>query len=157
MTFVRLLVAFVVCFSVGLLSSYTAATEIDGWYAQLAKPFGTPPNWLFPIVWNTLFVLMGISLWRLWERDSPGRRRALSYFVVQLLCNAAWAPTFFGAHQLFAALVIIVMLIISLAATIKAAWHIDKVAAGLLIPYFVWICYASWLNAGIWFLNSRAL
>jgi translocator protein len=115
----------------------------------------TPPNWIFPVVWNALYALMGVSLWLLWDRspESNGRQNALAFFWIQLLLNAAWSPMFFGAHQLLLALIIILLMIVAVGATIAASWQVSRVAALLLVPYLAWISYATWLNAGVWFLN----
>jgi tryptophan-rich sensory protein len=111
---------------------------------------------VFPLVWTPLYVLMAVSLWLLWDRTAytAGRRRALTFFFLQLVLNAAWSPTFFGLHSPAAALAIIVPLAAAIAATILAAWHTQRTAAWLLIPYLAWVLYATTLNAGIVALNS---
>lgn len=99
--------------------------------------------------------MIAISLWRLWDRTSPSRERTwtLSLFSAQLALNALWSPLFFGLHSINVALAIIVALDVVLAATIVLAWRIDRLAAWLLIPYLVWVAYATTLNAGIAALN----
>ena len=115
----------------------------------------TPPNWVFPLVWSALYVMMGVSLWLLWDRaaDTPRRRTAITLFLLQLGLNAAWSPVFFGLHHTGAALVIIVLLAAAITAAILAAWRTQRVAAWLLAPYLVWVVYAATLNAGIVTLN----
>jgi tryptophan-rich sensory protein len=129
--------------------------EIPTWYAGLAKPKWTPPNWVFPVVWNILYLMMGLSLWLLWQADPklPKRRRVLTLFLVQLALNATWSPVFFKLHQTKMALAIIVLLAMAIAATIITSWRIDRRAAALLIPYLAWIGYAATLNAGIVVFN----
>ncbi|WP_245454036.1 TspO/MBR family protein [Aquabacter cavernae] len=129
--------------------------EIASWYAGLAKPGWTPPNFAFPIVWTALYGLMAIALWRLWDRavESPARLRALGLFLAQLALNALWSPVFFGLHAPGPAFVIILALIACVAATLRAAFKADEVAGWLLVPYLPWLCYAAALNGAILFLN----
>ncbi len=153
---IRLLACLALCLGVGFASGSVTYPEIPPWYASLVKPSWTPPNRAFPLVWNILYGMMGISLWLLWDRgrDAAAKRTALTLFVVQLMLNAAWSPVFFALHQTRAALAIIMMMVIAIAATIVAAWRTQRVAAWLLIPYLAWVLYATSLNAGIVALNS---
>ncbi len=152
---VRLAACVALCVGVGLLGGWVTYPQIPTWYAALAKPTWTPPNWAFPVVWNILYVTMGASLWLLWDRapDGPATRRAIRLFLVQLALNAAWSPVFFALHQTRVALAIIVALALAIAATIAAAWHAMRPAAWLLVPYLAWVLYAASLNAGIVMLN----
>jgi tryptophan-rich sensory protein len=152
---VRLAACLLVCLGIGVLGSLSTKPEIAGWYAGLAKPFWTPPPVAFPIAWTTLYVLMAIAFWRLWDRTapSPQRAQAMILFAVQLALNAAWSPVFFGWHGIRAGLAIIVLMIIAIAATIAAAARVDRIAAWLLLPYLGWVLYASTINAGVVWLN----
>jgi tryptophan-rich sensory protein len=108
-------------------------------------------------VWNILYLLMAVSLWRLWERSREhvaGAERAIWLFLAQLALNAAWSPTFFGLHATWSGLLIIVALAIVLVVTISAAFRVDRAAAWMLVPYLAWIVYASSLNAAIAILNA---
>lgn len=151
----RLVLCLLLCVSVGVLGSIFTQPEIAGWYATLAKPFWTPPAFVFPIVWTTLYILMGVCLWRLWDRGSRSgwQTKALALFAVQLVLNAIWSPIFFGWHNVGAALGVIVLLIVAIVLTIFASARVDRLAAWLLAPYLVWVLYASTLNAGIWAMN----
>ena len=128
--------------------------KIPTWYAALNKPSFTPPNIVFPIVWNILYALMAFSLWRLWQlpRDEM-RKRAITLFLLQLAVNLAWSWIFFGAESIRGALSTILALDVLVAMTILAAWKVDRFAASLLLPYLLWIGYATALNAGIAQLN----
>jgi tryptophan-rich sensory protein len=152
---IRLVVCLALCLGVGFVSGGVTAAEIPTWYASLTKPSWTPPNWAFPVVWNILYAMMGVSLWLLWDRstDAPARRTAITLFLLQVALNAAWSPVFFGLHQTRWALAIIVVMSITIAATIVAAWRPQRIAAWLLIPYLAWVVYATSLNAGIVMLN----
>jgi tryptophan-rich sensory protein len=142
---------------VAAISGCATYPEIPTWYASLTKPSWTPPNWVFPAVWNVLYPLMGLSLWLLWDcaGGSPRRRSAVTLFLLQLALNAAWSPIFFALHQTRAALVLAIALAAVLAATIATAWATLRLAAWLLVPYLLWVLYAISLNAGIAVLNSN--
>ena len=152
---VRLVVSLLMCLGVGIAESFVTRPEIPTWYATLAKPSWTPPPVAFPIVWTILYVLMAISFWRLWESEarSSDRTKAMIWFVVQLLLNAAWSPFFFSLHATATALVIILALSLAIGVTILFASRVDRFAAGLLVPYLVWVVYACSINAGVVFLN----
>jgi tryptophan-rich sensory protein len=152
---VRLVVCVVLCLGVGAVGSLFTTPEIPTWYASLNKPAWTPPNGVFPIVWTTLYAMMAVTLWLLWERvpPSPARSTALGWFLVQLTLNAIWSPIFFGAHATVTALIVIALLLVAIVMTIRATWPLHRPAAMLLFPYLAWIAYASTLNAGIVALN----
>lgn len=143
------------CLGVGYLSSLATNAEIPTWYAALNKPWWTPPNRAFPAVWTILYALMATSLWLLWDRAPTGNARAaaIGLFLGQLALNAAWSPVFFALHRIDAALVIIVAMALTIAATMAAAWRVHRPAAWLLLPYMVWVTYASTVNAGVYVLN----
>lgn len=139
----------------GAAGGIVTSTSVKDWYPSLEKPPGTPPNWVFAPVWTTLFALMGIALARVWHSDqsNPLRRSAFVWFAVQMVLNVAWTPVFFGLHWLGVALVVIVALWIAIALTIRAFFQVDRLAAWMLIPYLAWVSYATYLNAGNWWLN----
>jgi translocator protein len=151
-----LLGSLALCLGVGYVGGRVTYAQIPTWYALLAKPAGTPPNWAFPVIWNILYVMMGVSLWLLWksEAEASPKKLAIGLFFIQLALNAAWAPVFFGLHQPWLALAIIVALGFCIIATIAAALPVNRAAALLLIPYLVWVIYATALNGGIAVLNS---
>jgi benzodiazapine receptor len=152
---VRVVLSLLMCLGVGVFESLVTRSEITTWYASLAKPFWTPPPLTFPIVWTLLYVLMGISFWRLWDRtpSSAYRSRAMTSLLVQLILNALWSPVFFGWHGTRTALILIVALLVAIAATIITAARVDRVAAWLLAPYLIWVAYATTVNAGIVVMN----
>ncbi len=152
---IRLLLCLALCLGVGFTAGIMTAPEIPTWYASLVKPSWTPPNWAFPVVWNILYALMGVSLWLLWDRphDPSAARKAIALFVLQLALNAAWSPVFFMLHRTAEALVIIGLLVITIASTIVFALKAQRTAGWLLVPYIAWVTYATTLNAGIVVLN----
>jgi tryptophan-rich sensory protein len=151
----RLLACVLVCLGIGVVGSWSTRPEIAGWYAGLAKPSWTPPPAAFPIAWTTLYVMMAIAFWRLWDRTAPStlRTRAMVLFAIQLALNAAWSPVFFGWHGIRSGLVIIILMIVTIAATIVAVARVDRIAAWLLVPYLCWVIYATTINAGVVVLN----
>lgn len=151
----RLVVCLVLCYGIAAVGALTTASSVATWYATLAKPAWTPPNIVFPIAWNILYALMALSLWLLWDRSEAGalRTRAITLFLVQLALNAIWSPVFFGARAIWSGLAVLLLLIVVVILTIRAAWPVHRTAAALLLPYLLWISYASTLNAGIGIMN----
>lgn len=125
------------------------------WYQMLNKPVLTPPDWAFAPVWSTLYVLMGISLYIYLK--TPSRRKKVSgitVFVIQFILNLIWTPVFFSAHRIELAAVICIMLVILVLVTIKIFYTVSRISAYLLIPYFLWLCLASYLSIEIVRLNT---
>ncbi len=139
----------------GAIGSIFTLNSIPTWYATLSKPSFAPPNWLFGPVWTTLYILMGISAYLIWEKGMKKKlvRNALLLFALQLILNALWSILFFGLRSPLYGLVCIALLWLSIALTIKLFYSIDKRAAYLLIPYILWVSFASILNYSIWMLN----
>ncbi len=152
---IRLVFCVALCLAVGVLGSLVTRPEIPGWYATLAKPFWTPPPVVFPIAWTTLYVLMAVALWRLWDRVPPSsmRTRALALFAVQLALNVVWSPVFFKWHNPAAALVVISLLVLTLAVLIASSARVDRPAAWLLAPYLAWVAFATTINAAVVAMN----
>ena len=121
------------------------------WYETLQKPPLTPPNWIFGPVWSVLYVCIAFAAWRVWR--AGGDRLALGLWAGQLALNALWSWFFFGLQRPGLALVDITLLLVVLAATLRAFAHHDRVAAALLVPYGFWVGFATYLNTGLWLLN----
>ncbi|WGK66274.1 TspO/MBR family protein [Croceiramulus getboli] len=153
---VKIGIAVTLCLLVGLLASYATQSSIHTWYPTLTKPAFTPPNWLFAPVWIVLYILMGISAGLVWSRGFYHKwvKTALYHFGFQLILNASWSVLFFGLESPLWALLIILTLFIVLLFTIKWFKVVHSKAAYLLIPYAVWIAFATALNFEIWRLNS---
>jgi benzodiazapine receptor len=128
---------------------------VDGWYATLAKPAWNPPNWLFGPVWTTLYILIGVSAWRVWRRGGFARdRAALALFTIQWVLNFAWSGFFFGLHAPGLAFAEIVLLLALVGATAARFARHDGLAAALLAPYLGWVGFAAALNFALWRLNA---
>ncbi len=151
----RLLIAALPVLAVSLAGGLVTRPSIPTWYAGLAKPGFTPPNWLFAPVWTTLYILMAYALWRILAlpKNQPGRSAAVTAFFVQLALNSLWSFAFFGAHSPLAGLIVIAALIVAILVTMRAFWRLDRIAALLFVPYLVWVAYATALNGAIWQLN----
>jgi benzodiazapine receptor len=154
--FSRLLAAGLPVLMAAALGSLATLPNIPTWYAGLAKPWFTPPNGVFSPVWTILYALMAYSVWRILTLPdrAPGRHGALAAFFVQLALNAAWSWAFFGLHSPLAGLVVIAVLLAMILVTVRRFWSLDRLAAALLVPYAVWVAFATVLNAAIWHLNA---
>jgi translocator protein len=152
---VKLIIALAIPQLAGLVGSLFTSPAIPTWYAQLQKPWFTPPSWAFPVVWTTLYILMGISLYLVWNRgiDYPGVRAGLIIFGIQLALNAAWSFLFFGLQSPLLGLIGIVVLWVAIALTIYQFAQVSRTAAALLIPYIIWVSIALALNYSVWMLN----
>ena len=152
---VKLVVSIVACQGAGLVGSVFTFPSIGTWYASLVKPPFNPPNWVFGPVWGTLYTLMGISAFLVWRHGLKDRRVriALSIFLAQLILNSLWSIVFFGAHSLLGGLPIIVLLWVAILLCILTFWRISKAASALLIPYILWVSFATVLNFSLWRLN----
>lgn len=147
-----LLVSLALTFGAAALGAFFMPGE---WYASLAKPSWNPPSWVFGPVWTTLYTLMAVAAWLVWQRGEGGvRRRALGLYLGQLVLNAAWTPLFFGLHLLGVALVEMLLLWVAIVATIAAFHRVHRLAAWLLVPYLAWVSFAAFLNFTLWRLNA---
>jgi len=126
-----------------------------GWYAELAKPAWNPPNWVFGPAWTTLYAMMAVAAWLVWQRGGwKPRRRPLALYLVQLALNALWTPLFFGLHRPGLAFAEIMVLDTALLATVLAFWRARLAAGLLLVPYALWVTFATVLNFTIWRMNA---
>lgn len=152
---IGLVVFVIVCLGAGGLGAIATTPEIDGWYKTLAKPTWNPPDSVFGPVWTTLFILMGIAAWLVWQREGfKVAAMPLSLFSLQLVLNIAWSWIFFGLHQPGWAFIEIVMLWLAILATTVAFFRRSRLAACLLVPYLAWVSFASALNFTIWWMNA---
>ncbi len=139
---------------VGGISGYATATSITTWYTTLNKPFFNPPNYLFGPVWTVLYILMGISFYRILQSQTNEiKTKAIIIFCFQLVLNFCWSFLFFRFQLLALSFIEIIIMWISIATMIYTFAKIDKTAAYLQIPYLLWVSFASVLNCAIWYLN----
>lgn len=150
----RLALAVLPVIAASLSGALLTAPNIPTWYAGLAKPGFTPPNWSFPVAWTALYAMMALAAWRiLGLRPERRRRLALTAFFVQLALNAAWTPVFFVRHDLLGGLVVVGALVVMVAWTVRLFLALDRAAGALLLPYLAWSAYAMLLNAAVWRMN----
>jgi translocator protein len=151
----KLAAAILLCVVVGSLGSLVTTTGSGSWYSTLQKPFFAPPNWLFAPMWITLFVLMGIALYLVWESGTERRdvQVALGLFGVQFLLNVIWSFLFFGLESPLLGFIDILLLWVMIVVTIRAFYRVKKIAAYLLIPYLAWVTIAAALNGAIYGMN----
>lgn len=152
---IRLAVSIAICFGAAGFGSMLTTPSIRGWYATLAKPAWTPPNWVFGPVWSLLYLAMAVAAWLVWRRVGfPRASSALNLFAVQLVLNVCWSAIFFGAHRPGLAFAEIVLLWLAILATMIAFRPHSRAAAWLMLPYLLWVAYAAALNFSIWRLNA---
>jgi tryptophan-rich sensory protein len=174
----KLIISILICEFAGIIGSIFTAPAIQSWYYFLNKPFFSPPNWIFAPVWTILFLLMGVSLYLVWLKDfninipadsvekkvwNPISKKLLFgswreenvawLFVFQLALNILWSVIFFGLKLPGFAFVEILMLWFAILYTIINFYRISKPAAYLLIPYILWVSFATFLNLSIWLIN----
>ena len=151
--FASLLITFVAA-AVGAIASIDAGT----FYAQLMLPSWAPPGSVFGPVWTVLYILMGIAAWLVWRVNGiRAVRGALALFVIQLALNALWSWLFFGWHRGDLAFADILLLWVMIIATLLAFWRVRALAGALLVPYLLWVSFASVLNYVVWQLNPQVL
>lgn len=152
----RIVIAALFCLAVGYSSSEITKSALETWYSTLEKPFFNPPNCIFAPVWATLFIVMGIAAGVVWDKireQNEGVKKALGFFLIQLILNAIWPYLFFGLKNPLLALVEIILLWLMIYETYLKFIKINKMAGYLLIPYLVWVAFAILLNASIFWLN----
>lgn len=129
--------------------------DIVSWYPTLHKSTLTPPDIVFPIVWFILYCMLAVSGYVLWQyRHQPKAKLALVFYALQILLNWAWTPLFFYFHWIGVSLFCITAIIILTLITIVITRKTYKLSCVLLIPYFIWLLFAGYLNAAIWILNA---
>ena len=145
-------------FAFGGASFGAAATGVifrpGEWYRRLDKPRWRPPDWLFAPVWTLLYAIIALSGWLVWrEQGFADSAVPLTAYAVQLVLNAGWTPIFFGLRRPGLAAIEIALLWVSIVATIFLFYPVSPSAAGLLVPYLVWVSFAAALNISIWRRN----
>lgn len=152
----KLVVSILLCQFAGLIGSVFTASSLENWYLFLEKPAFNPPAWVFFPAWVTLYTLMGISLYLVWEKGLQEQEVKMGMFIfgIQLGLNTLWSILFFGLKSPYYAFVEIVLLWFAILLTILKFRKISKTASYLLFPYILWVSFAMLLNYYIWILNS---
>lgn len=146
----------IACFIPAALGGIATSSSVSTWYTTLNKPSFNPPNYLFGPVWTVLYLMQGISLYLIntaTTKDVVAKLIAQILFYFQLVLNLLWSIFFFGLKNPALGLIEIGLLDITVIFTIVAAFRVRKAAAYLLIPYLLWISFATYLNYSIFILN----
>ena len=149
-----LVASVLVCFGAALLGNLATTSQVPTWYAGIAKPPWTPPDWLFGPVWSLLYAMMALSVWLIWlQAERRNAKMPLFWFGTQLALNSLWSVLFFGMQRPAWSMVEVFFLWLAILITICVFWPISRLAALLLYPYLGWVSFASVLNLAIWHLN----
>jgi tryptophan-rich sensory protein len=119
------------------------------WYKTLEKPTWTPPDWVFPVAWTTLYICMSLAAMRVGMSGHPAAPMALGFWAVQIALNTLWSPVFFGLRRMRAALIVVSVLWLAVAVTLALFLRIDWIAGLLFVPYLLWVTIATALNASV--------
>ncbi len=151
---IKLFISILVTQLAGIVGALFTTPSISGWYAGINKPSFNPPNWLFGPVWTVLYLLMGVSLYLVWsQKGGVGTKSALVFFGIQLGLNMLWSIIFFGMQMPSLAFAEILILLTFIVLTIVKFYPISRWSAYLLVPYALWVSFASILNFAIFRLN----
>ncbi len=155
MNWKKFLIALILPQCAGAVGSIFTRESVATWYPQLNRPLFTPPSWVFAPVWTTLFLLMGWAFFLILSSDHEKTRRgiAISLFCIHLAVNILWSFFFFGLRSPFWAFVDISILWGMIALLVRIFWGINRWAGVMLVPYFLWVSFASFLNYGLWRMN----
>jgi translocator protein len=149
----KLITSIIICQLAGIIGSFFTVSSVSTWYLTLNKPFFNPPSWVFGPVWITLYFLMGISLYLIWNNYNKDSKLAVTFFSIQLVLNSLWSILFFGLRNPLLAFIEIIVLWAFILLTIIYFYKKSKTAAYLLIPYILWVSFAAILNFAIYYLN----
>lgn len=151
MLILLLLLCFGVAWTGAQVSPGIASSE---WYDQLSKPDWNPPGWLFGPVWTALYTMMAFAAWRIWKRlGFSGGRKEISFFGFQLFLNGLWSQLFFNVQNPGLAFAEIILLLAAIIITTVLFFRKDPIAGWLMVPYILWVAFATILNGTIWFIN----
>jgi len=150
-----LIISVLITEGIAVTASLFTISQIPVWYSTLNKPWFNPPNWLFGPVWVTLYLMIAVAAYLVWKRrnKSDVYKTTRNVYIIQLVLNFSWSAVFFGMHQVLGALLVIALLWISIVICIYNFNKFSKVAAWLLVPYLLWVSFASVLNLYIYLLN----
>jgi benzodiazapine receptor len=151
----KILILIVICLGIGYIAGMVTQNGIETWYATIEKPSFNPPNWIFAPVWTVLYICIAIAGGIIWDKidTNPLAKKALLFFAIQLVLNTVWSFLFFGLKNPLVALIEIILLLLMIYETYMLFAKISKVAGYLFLPYLLWVSFAMFLNASIWWLN----
>lgn len=143
-----LVICLLIVYAIAFLGSLFTSSAVDSSWYETVKPALTPPNWVFPVVWNILFFLIGLSLYFSWtaSKNKNTKKKVTFAFGLNLALNVLWSALYFGLQKPLYAFIEIWLLELSIVYMIHTAYKIDKKAGWLLVPYLTWVSFAIILN-----------
>ena len=144
----------IIFLAIGAIMSATVNSSLNLWFASLNKPFLNPPNFVFMPVWTILYVSLAIFIWMI-DREpyTPLTRKAKQLFVWQLILNFLWTPIFFGTHSILGGMIVLLVLDLLVFKLFRLSLQINKICAFIILPYFCWLLFATYLNVRLFFIN----
>ena len=143
---------FIITFSASLIGGLATVSFKEPWYSTLIKPSFNPPDWVFGPVWTILYLMMTIAIWSYWHSKNKDMNTVYIYFI-HLVFNSAWSIVFFVYHNIFLALIVLLILISLILVLIVRFRHVKKMSSYLMVPYLLWTIFALILNVSILILN----
>lgn len=150
----KLVISIMIPLIIGFLGSFFTSSSVDSWFTTINKPSFNPPDWIFAPVWTTLYILIGLSFYLVWRKNfGEERKKVIAVYSLQLLFNLLWSVLFFGLRSPLLGLLDIIILLVFIIANTIIFYKISRTAGYLLIPYLLWVSFASVLNFSIHLLN----
>lgn len=156
--FLGLVAALLLPLLAGGLGAVATNSSVSTWYRTLKKPPWNPPEWVFGPVWTALYLMMGLASWLVWQKRPAHKKKvsaALTWYGLQFAFNSLWSPIFFGLRRTGLAMADLVALWSTLLTCLVKFGRVQPLAGWLLVPYFLWVSFASTLNAAVWWLNRE--
>ena len=150
--FLSLILFFIITISASFIGGLVSVIFREPWYSGLVKSNYNPPDWIFAPVWTTLYVMMTLAIWFFWHSNKRDINTVYIYFI-HIVFNATWSIVFFGLHQIFIALFVLIILITFIIILIVRFKRVNFVSYYLMIPYLLWCLYALFLNYNLLILN----
>ena len=150
--FISFVLFFFITFSASFVGRLVTISSKEPWYSQLIKSNFNPPDWIFAPVWITLYLMMTIAIWLFWQSKNRDLNTIYIYFI-HIVFNTTWSIVFFGLHQIFAALVVLLVLIFLIITLILKFKRVNLISYYLMFPYLLWTLYALFLNINLLVLN----
>ena len=150
--FLSFVLFFIITFSASFIGGLVTFTFKEPWYSELTKSNFNPPDWIFAPVWTTLYLMMTLAIWFFWHSKNREMNTIYIYFI-HIVFNTTWSVVFFGFHNIFLALVNLIILIFLIVILILRFRRVNKVSSYLMIPYLLWSSFALFLNYRLLVLN----
>ena len=149
--YLSLVLIILVTFVASGIGSFVTSSYKEPWYSEILLPSFNPPSWVFGPVWTTLYVFMSVAAWSAWKKVSD--KKILQIYIIHLFFNSIWSIIFFGFHQIFLALINLVIILVFIIWLMRIYYQVNKISFLLMIPYLLWSSYALILNGTIFYLN----